>query len=106
MIEEIRKKINSLDKEILDLLNRRAKLAMSIGEEKEERDIPVEDKSREEEVLGRLGELNEGPLSDKSVRRVFEVIIEEVKELEREVMDFDRGNETAGQRKADPRGRR
>ncbi len=84
MLEEGRKKINDLDAKMLDLLNRRAEIAEALGEEKEKLGESIEDREREEAILKRLKDINEGPLSGESVVNIFEVIFEEMKRVQKE----------------------
>ncbi len=85
-LENWRNKIDEIDAELLSLLNRRAKYALKIGEVKRLQQLPVFDPAREEAILNRLSELNEGPLSHQSVIRLFERIIDESRHLERETL--------------------
>jgi monofunctional chorismate mutase len=54
-IQELRKEIDKIDDEIIDLLKRRLEIARKIGKIKKERHLPVLDKEREKEVLERAG---------------------------------------------------
>ena len=51
LIEEIRGSIDKIDEEILKLLSKRKDLAREVGKLKENLDLPVFDKKREEEIL-------------------------------------------------------
>ena len=82
MIEELREKINEIDNRMLDLLSRRAELAVSIGKEKNKIGAPVEDRGREQEILERLSCMNGGPLPDQSVERIYGVLFDETKKLQ------------------------
>ena len=78
-----RRKIDQLDAEIRDLLNRRAKCALEIGIWKAENGLPVYDPLREKEILTRVVADNQGPLSGDALRRLFERILDESRGLER-----------------------
>ncbi len=80
-IKSIRKKIDKLDKEILHLLNQRAGLSMEIGRLKKEGDIETYDPLREYEILDFLSSINQGPISNESVRNVFNEIISACRSL-------------------------
>ncbi len=54
-IHNIREEIDSIDREILILLDKRVRLCREIGEIKKKKKIPVTDKHREVEVLRRAG---------------------------------------------------
>ena len=64
----IRKEIDSLDEEVLNLLNKRSSLAIEAGKEKQDEDIYNPD--REASIFKRLKEINKGPLNDEHVRNI------------------------------------
>lgn len=80
-IRSIRKMIDELDKEILDLLNQRAGLSMEIGRLKKEGDIKAYDPIREHEILEFIKSINKGPISNDSVGNVFVEIISACRSL-------------------------
>lgn len=80
-IKSIRKKIDQLDKEILDLLNLRAGLSIEIGRLKKESDIETYDPLREKEILDFLKSINKGPISNESIGNVFCEIISACRSL-------------------------
>src|SRR6478752_3640170 len=72
-----RDEINAIDTEILELLNRRAEIALWVGAMKSDNDASLCDHGREREVLDRLARENGGPLDEQSVRNIFQVVIDE-----------------------------
>lgn len=74
-LSQLRTEIDAVDDAILDLLNRRAALAQSVGRVKagEHRDFHVP--SREREIYERLTARNPGPFPTEAVRGVFREII-------------------------------
>ena len=72
-----RDEINAIDTEILDLLNRRAEIALWVGAMKTRSDASLCDHGREREVLDRLARENGGPIDEQSVRNIFQAIIDE-----------------------------
>lgn len=72
-----RAEIDALDDELLKLLNRRATIALEVGEVKRHNDTSLCDPNREREVLSRLTGKNSGPLDEQSVTNIFERIIDE-----------------------------
>jgi len=81
-IEHWRKEIDDIDAELLRLLNIRARLALKIGAHKQAADLPFCDPDRERTVLQRLREINNGPLDERAVGKVFRRIICESRRLE------------------------
>ncbi len=82
-INTIRKKINQLDDDLLQLFNQRAALALEIGEEKGKLGLPIYDPSREKLIFARMQEDNQGPLDNSAIIRLFERVIDESRSLER-----------------------
>lgn len=81
-IEHWRKEIDAVDLELLRLLNVRATLALKVGALKKAASLPIPDPERERCVLQRLQELNDGPLDQRAVNKLFRRIIRESKRIE------------------------
>jgi len=88
-IESIRNQIDILDKTILQLLNSRAELAIEIGRIKKKISEPVYNPDREKEILDKLVTINEGPLDNKSIKSLFERIIDESRSIERKISEMN-----------------
>lgn len=72
-----RAEIDAIDDELLRLLNRRASIALRVGEVKRQADTSLCDHHREREVLDRLCKQNTGPLDEQNVESIFQRIIDE-----------------------------
>ena len=83
-LEHWRGKIDVLNRKLVELLNERARCAIEVGKIKRENGQPMFAPERETAVLNQLKELNQGPLSDEAVRRIFRQIIDEALRLEQE----------------------
>jgi chorismate mutase / prephenate dehydratase len=70
-IERLRKEVDELDAQIVDLLNRRARIIVEIGDVKRANQIPIYAPHREQAVLQRALSRNEGPLPDRTIEGVF-----------------------------------
>ena len=81
-IEHWRREIDEIDQEILRLLNMRARLAIKVGALKKAAQLPFCDPERERQVLGRLQDLNNGPLDQDAVGKLFRRIIRESRRVE------------------------
>jgi chorismate mutase-like protein len=81
-LDELRNEIDRIDEQMVRLLNDRAGLAVEIGKIKRERNTAAHDPEREDAVLKHVGDVNRGPLSEESLRRVYGVIIGECLRLE------------------------
>jgi prephenate dehydratase/chorismate mutase len=81
-IEDWRVEINTLDGELLRLLNKRARLALQVGESKTASGLSLCDHTREREVVERMCELNEGPLDERAVVELFRAVIHESRRIQ------------------------
>jgi chorismate mutase len=82
-IDSIRAQIDQLDDQLLEIFNRRAALALRIGEIKKVQQLAVYDPGREQRIFGRMQQANEGPLDNDAIVRLFERVIDESRSLER-----------------------
>src|SRR5258708_29360843 len=81
-IENWRGEIDCLDNELLSLLNRRAQLALKVGESKKGSGLSVCDHTREREVTERMCSINTGPLDDRAIIELFRAIIHESRRIQ------------------------
>jgi len=88
-----RQRIDLLDKQIISLLNERARIALDIGRIRKRESIPPSSAlGRQEEVLRNVMANSVAPLSPGAARRIYERIIEEMVSIQA----LDRSNEGAG----------
>lgn len=93
-LDDLRQEIDAVNMELLRLLNRRAELALQVGETKRrmETETPQEGAtpavtpyfapSRERQIFDRLTKANDGPLSNEAVSSIFREIISQCRALE------------------------
>lgn len=74
-LDKHRINIDSIDEDILELLNRRAKEAMAIGDIKKAKGEPLYVPSRERKIFERLVAINGGPFPNDAIKSVFREII-------------------------------
>lgn len=86
-LDELRRRIDALDAQLVTLLNQRARCALEIGHLKEAAGVPVYQPTREAEVLANVRRQNTGPLDAAAMTRLFERIIDEARRLERHATD-------------------
>ena len=84
-----RRRIDEIDRKLVELLNERSKCALEIGKLKQQANLPLYQPDREKEVLQNVEHNNKGPLSNAAVRRLFERIIDEARSAERVAMHPD-----------------
>ena len=82
-LDAYRNRIDRLDEEIVRLLNARATCANEIGQLKKRVGLEVYQPGRERTVLDHVRRVNQGPLADVAIIRLFERIIDESRRLER-----------------------
>jgi len=82
-IEDWRRKIDEIDRKLVELLNERSKCAIEIGKIKQAQNLHVHDPEREREILKRIKETNTGPLDSEGLQRLFERIMDECRQIER-----------------------
>ncbi len=77
-----RKQIDLLDAELLRLVNERAVIANELAAIKKDSGLPVYDGEREQQILDRVCEENQGPLESQSIASIFRCIIRESRRVE------------------------
>jgi chorismate mutase/prephenate dehydratase len=82
LLAECRRKIDLLDFELREVLNRRAEIARDVARAKRVLGRAVYDPQREEQVLRRVVAANPGPLSAEAIERIFKTIIRETRDHE------------------------
>jgi chorismate mutase len=82
-IEGLRRRIDTVDDQLVRLLNSRSVFAVEIGRIKRSIGEPIYSPERERSLLERLERTNPGPLDAMAVRRMFERVIDESRRLER-----------------------
>ena len=74
-LKNLREQIDSIDNQILALLNQRAGVVLAVAKSKEGSDKAFYVPSREKEIYQRLTDLNPGPFPNEAVIKVFREII-------------------------------
>jgi chorismate mutase len=82
-VNDLRRRIDQVDDQLMKLLNSRSACAVEIGRIKRRIGMPVYQPEREKWILERAERNNPGPLDSGAVRRVFERVIDESRRLER-----------------------
>jgi chorismate mutase / prephenate dehydratase len=81
-LAEVRAQIDELDRRLVALLNRRAELGLRAGRLKATSGRPLNDPSREREVLARVAAANEGPLPAHDLLALYASLIDTIRRLE------------------------
>ncbi len=91
-IEELRMKIDVLDRQLVELISERARVAQMIGHLKAAMSLPVYEPDREKIVYSTVRAANKGPLPDIEMTHIYERILDVMRALQK--------NELASQRNA------
>ena len=83
LLKESRGKIDDIDRQLVELLNRRTRIVEDIGRAKEAAGLPVYEPNREEDVYRNVFSHNQGPLTCEALRGIYERIIDEMRSLQR-----------------------
>ena len=83
-IADWRKKIDELDRRLVDLLSERARAAVEIGRLKRHTSLPIYEPERERIVFENVQRLNQGPLPDRDLVRIFERIMDVMRNIQKE----------------------
>ena len=83
-IEDWRKKIDELDRRLVQLLSERARAAVEIGRLKRNTRMPVYEPDRERIVFANVQDENPGPLPGRDLVRIYERIIDVMRNIQKE----------------------
>src|SRR5579863_3262901 len=83
-IAEWRKKIDEMDRRMVELLNERARAAQEIGRLKRNTNMPIYEPDREKKIFENVRAMNKGPLPDQELQHVFERIIDVMRNIQKE----------------------
>jgi chorismate mutase/prephenate dehydratase len=91
-VRRLRKRIDSLDRKIVGLLNERAELGREVGREKAAAGRrAVRDAEREREVLLRVTMANTGPIAQADLLAIYRRLIAATRALETRDRERERG---------------
>ena len=85
-LDEYRQLIDNVDRRIVELLNERTAVVECIGRVKREAKLPIYEPKREDQVFANISAANHGPLTNHSIRGIFERIIDEARSIQRQRM--------------------
>jgi chorismate mutase/prephenate dehydratase len=84
-VDELRRRIDEINLELVELLSARAEAAQCIGRLKQASNAPIHQPARERQVLERVIAHNRGPLTADHLRRIFTEIISACTSLEQTI---------------------
>lgn len=83
-IADWRKKIDELDRKLVELLSERAQAAHEIGKLKKGVDMPIYEPDRERNVFENVRKANKGPLPDRELLRIYERVMDVMRQIQKE----------------------
>ncbi|HEY6764055.1 MAG TPA: chorismate mutase [Candidatus Sulfotelmatobacter sp.] len=83
-IADWRKKIDEMDRRLVELLSQRARAAQEIGRLKRNTSLPIYEPDRERTVFENVQALNPGPLPDRDLVRIYERIMDVMRNVQKE----------------------
>jgi chorismate mutase len=95
-LEELRDRIDALDRELVELLSERARAALMIGHLKAATALPVYEPSREKVIYANVRAANKGPLPDIELTHIYERIIDVMRALQRNELASERNAQAHG----------
>ena len=81
-LEECRKEIDTIDIEIVSLLSRRANVVKNVGVIKAKAGLPIVDVEREDEVLSRILQRNEGVWENELLLKIYGIILQNSRKMQ------------------------
>jgi chorismate mutase len=89
-LEELRNRIDILDRQLVELLSERARAALMIGHLKAATSLPVYEPARERVIYTNVRAANKGPLPDIELTHIYERIIDVMRALQRNELASER----------------
>ena len=83
-IADWRNKIDEIDQQLVEMLNRRAQAAQEIGRLKRQSEMPIYEPDRERIVLAQVQEGNRGPLQHRHLIQIYERIMDVMRNVQKE----------------------
>jgi chorismate mutase len=83
-IADWRKKIDELDGKLVQLLSERAQAAHEIGKLKKKSSMPIYEPERERSVFEHVQKINPGPLPDRDLLRIYERLMDVMRQIQKE----------------------
>jgi chorismate mutase len=94
-IEELRIRIDELDRRLVELLSERARAAQMIGQLKAATSLPVYEPNREKVIYANVRAANQGPLPDIELTHIYERIIDVMRALQKNELASERNAQAA-----------
>jgi chorismate mutase-like protein len=95
-IEDWRKKIDEVDRRLVELICERARAVVEIGKLKRNTSMPIYEPDRERIVFNNVQQANRGPLPGRDLVRIYERIIDVMRNIQKEEIVIQAEKAAAG----------
>lgn len=95
-IRTLRREIDRLDRQLVRLLNQRAKYSLAIGRLKQRAGLPLFIHKREQEIARNIARANRGPLPDHALQHLYGELLQHTRAMVRRALRAERRNTDAG----------
>lgn len=85
-LNDHRRRIDELDRELVRILNRRAQMSIQLGQLKRDVGLPARDEAREETILRNIQRANPGPLDGDALCAIFRIVLKESRRVTAELL--------------------
>jgi chorismate mutase len=89
-LEELRSRIDELDRQLVELLNERARVVQAVGQMKAASAMTVYEPNREKLVYANVRATNKGPLPANELQHIYERILDVMRALQRNELASER----------------
>ena len=96
-IADWRKRIDEIDRRLVEILNLRAQAAQEIGRLKRQTDLPIYEPDRERIVLTQVQAANHGPLQGRHLVQIYERIMDVMRNIQKEEIEPSRGSQSGSE---------
>ncbi len=96
-IAEWRLKIDELDRQLVTLINERARCAGEIGKLKQNSSLPIYEPDRERIIFDNIARQNTGPLTQVQLRQIYERLVDVMRQIQREEIAPEPAVERSGE---------
>ena len=83
-IADWRVKIDELDRQLVTLINERARCAVEIGKLKQNSSLPVYEPDRERIIFDNIARQNHGPLTQVQLRQIYERLVDVMRQIQKD----------------------
>ena len=83
-IADWRRKIDELDRQLVRLINERARCADEIGKLKRNSSLPIYEPDRERIIFHNIQRENQGPLTEVQLRQIYERLVDVMRQIQKD----------------------